>query len=213
MATWTVALLATVGSWFLLWSRWSVLRQLAVRMAGVVVGSVVVGTVGYAIGRLSQQLWVPLRSWTFALAAPLCRVFVPTIEVDADACTIGAGDFAVEIAPECSGYEGVGLTLVFLILFFWMFRARLRFPRVLLLVPPILTMVWLLNVSRIVVLVVVGIRVSSKLAMGSFHSYAGALVVVAVNLAVMLAMLRTPALLRDDGHGGPPEPSAKSPPR
>jgi exosortase E/protease (VPEID-CTERM system) len=196
---WLVALVATVGSWLLLLGSWAALRQLPLRLGGTMAASLVVGTAAYVVGRFSQQLWNPLRRWTFALAAPLSKLLVPAIEVDPQSFTIGTGDFSVEIAPDCSGYEGLGLTLAFLTLFFWVFRARLRFPRVLLLTVPILVTVWLLNIVRIAVLVVLGIRVSAQVALGSFHSYMGSLLVVSVNLAIMFTILRTRSLLRDEG--------------
>jgi exosortase E/protease (VPEID-CTERM system) len=194
---WALALAATLGFWLALWAHWPVLLRLTRRMAPLVAGSVVLAAVAYAGGRFCQRLWEPLRTATFSLAASMAKVLVPAVEIDPSQCVIGVGDFAVEIAPQCSGYEGLGLTLVFVGAFLWFFRDRLRFPRCILLLVVAPLIVWLLNVMRIAGLVAIGVHVSASLALGTFHSYVGSLLFAGANLAIAFAVLRAPMFLRE----------------
>ena len=59
----------------------------------------------------------------------------------------------IEIAPQCSGYEGLALVTVFVTLYLWMFRERIAFPRALWLLPAGLVAMWFANVLRIAALV------------------------------------------------------------
>ena len=68
----------------------------------------------------------------------------------------GIKDFSVSIAPVCSGFEGIGLIWAFLGGYLVLFRRDLRFPQALLLIPIGTVIIWLFNVLRIVVLVLVG---------------------------------------------------------
>jgi exosortase E/protease (VPEID-CTERM system) len=196
-AAWMLALAATLGSWLALWARWPVLLSLARRVAPLAAGSLVLASVAYTGGQFCQRLWEPLRAATFSLAAPMAKVLVPAVEIDPSECVIGVPDFAIEIAPQCSGYEGLGLTLVFVAAFLWFFRHRLRFPRCLLLLLVAPLAVWLLNVLRIAALVAIGVHISAAVALQSFHSYVGSILFAGANLAIMFAVLRTPMLLRD----------------
>jgi len=49
---------------------------------------------------------------------------------------VGTDSFAVEIAWQCSGYEGIGLVWAFLGAYIWFFRRQLRFPQAWLLLLP-----------------------------------------------------------------------------
>ncbi len=48
---------------------------------------------------------------------------------------VGTDSFAVEIAPQCSGHEGIGLVWAVLGACIWFFRRQLRFPQAWLLPP------------------------------------------------------------------------------
>ena len=67
---------------------------------------------------------------------------------------VGTATFEITIAPECSGYEGVGLVTLLLALYLWLFRMHLRFPQALLLFPVGALAVWLANAVRITALIV-----------------------------------------------------------
>ena len=200
-SAWLFALAATLGFWLALWAHWPVLFRLARRVAPLAGTSLALAAIAYTGGRFSQLLWEPLRAATFSLAAPMAKALVPGVEVDPSRFVIGVPEFAVEIAPQCSGYEGLGLTLVFMGAFLWFFRDRLRFPRSLFLLVVAPAIVWLLNVVRIAGLVAVGVRVSARLALQSFHSYVGSLLFAGANLAIMFAVLRAPMFVRDSGRG------------
>ena len=66
---------------------------------------------------------------------PLLRLSYTDIVCQPDERVIGTSTFAVRIATECSGYEGIGLLSVFVVGYLWLFRRDLRFPQALLLWP------------------------------------------------------------------------------
>ena len=127
---------------------------------------------------------------------------------------MGTGAFHVEVAPECSGYEGIGLIWVFLSAYLWFFRRTLRFPQALWLLPVGTVVIWLANVARIVALVAVGAWVSPAVALGGFHSQAGWLAFNAVALG-LVAVSRRARVFAADGRSLPPAspPTAPRPPR
>src|SRR5262249_27554085 len=99
--------------------------------------------------------------------------------------TFGTDRFAVEIAPQCAGYEGVGLAWTFLLAALWLFRDRFRFPRAFLLIAIATALTLLANVARLAALVLVGTYVSDGLAAGGFHSYAGSILFSAITLGTV----------------------------
>ena len=105
---------------------------------------------------------------------------------DLAAFKIGTRQFSVEIAPSCSGYEGIGLNCVFLGVFLCLFRERLRFPRALVLLPLGAALIWSLNALRIFALIVIGTWISPAIAMGGFHSLAGWLAQIVVFLGLVV---------------------------
>jgi len=161
-----------------------------------------------ASARVTQALWVPLTAATFWLVEGLLGVlYSPIVSVPLKQ-TLGTPQFRVTISPECSGYEGIALVLLFLALYFWLFRRALRFPHALLLLPVGVLGMWLTNVLRITLLIAVGTSVSKKVALGGFHSQAGWLFFLSVSLGLMAAghrirLFATPVL---------PQPKASSPP-
>ena len=111
----------------------------------------------------------------------------------------GPAAFHVEVAPECSGYEGIGLIWVFLAAYLWFFRRTLRFPQALWLLPVGTVVIWLANVARIVALVAVGTWVSPAVALGGFHSQAGWLAFNAVALGLVAVSRRARLFAADAG--------------
>ena len=63
--------------------------------------------------------------------------------------------------------------LVFSVLWLWFFRSDYRFPRALLLVPIGVSVMFLLNVTRIAILILIGDGGAPTVATGGFHSQAG----------------------------------------
>ncbi len=133
-----------------------------------------------ALGRILQV--VAFHSVKFVL-----RFFLPNVLVDANSFRIGTPNFTVIIAEACSGMEGLGLVLVFTLVWLWYFRRESRFPQALLLVPCALLCVWMLNILRIAALVLIGNAGGRDVAMVGFHSQAGWIAFTLVALAFSMA--------------------------
>ena len=156
------------------------------------------------IGVAAQDYWRPLSDATLELSRLFLSLVTDSVIYDPEARLIGMGDFRVLIAQQCSGYEGVALVLSFMAFFGYVFRTELRFPHFLLLAPIGVAVIWLSNSFRIAALVVVGAEVSSPLAAGGFHSFAGLALFLLVTIAMALTALRTPFFRRD---GQAPKPA------
>jgi exosortase E/protease (VPEID-CTERM system) len=188
--------LALCGAAFLLWLLWVVplaALRIVVRETGVLLAAaMVIGVAAWAAGRYTQTWWDALREPTLTGVITLLRFVDSTAWAEPRRLLIGAGRFTAEIAPHCSGAEGIGLITVFLGAYFWLFREHLRLRRVVWLIPLGWVAAWATNVLRITLLVWIGGHISPDLAAGGFHSYAGPLLfsVVALGLA---ALSRTPS--------------------
>jgi exosortase E/protease (VPEID-CTERM system) len=138
-----------------------------------------------AAGRWTDQFWGPLAKATFAIVERLLGFIGAEVISRPHEMVVGTPSFSVEIAPMCSGYEGVGLVLVFLAVFLWAYRQELRFPQSFLLLPIGVITIWLANAVRIAALIVVGTYISPSIAQGGFHSQAGWLAFNAVTLGLI----------------------------
>lgn len=121
----------------------------------------------------SQDLWVPAAQVTFDLVRLLLMPLVPTLQADPAARVLSAPNFAVTVSQVCSGLEGVGLILAFCSAWLIFFREEYRFPRALILIPAGVLVVFVLNVIRIAVLVLIGNAGHPAIAIFGFHSQAG----------------------------------------
>ncbi len=145
-------------------------------------------------GGYSRVLWLPSSRLTYALVKSLLSLFVTGIIANPVTMHLGTTKFAVEIAPECSGYEGAGLILAFGVVWLWFFRDECRFPRALILIPAGVVVMYLLNAVRITSLILIGDAGATRIALGGFHSQAGWIAFNAVALAFSLAARRLPWL-------------------
>lgn len=136
-------------------------------------------------GEVAQAFWRPMGSAAFVLADRLLRLVYADVITEPSRLLLGTPGFRVQIAPQCSGYEGIALVVTFLAIYLWLFRERIRFPEALLLFPIAVTAVWLVNVLRIVGLVIIGSSFSRQLSAGAFHSQAGWIGFLAVALAMV----------------------------
>ena len=127
---------------------------------------------------------------TFNCVRSVLSLLLPNLVEDAPSWTIGTQRFAVTVLPACSGIEGLGLVLVFTVVWLWFFRKECRFPQALLLVPCALCAVWMLNIARIATLVLIGNAGAPEVAMIGFHSVAGLVAFTIVALSFSIAMQR-----------------------
>jgi exosortase E/protease (VPEID-CTERM system) len=164
---------------------WHKLMALLRRTWPVLAAGAAIGVGAWAAGGFTEdQLWQPLRRWTLMGTHSLLRLVRDDAFVGADEFVVGLPEFSVTVDPVCSGYEGIGLALVFLGGFLWAFRRELRFPAALVLLPLGMLVVWVGNLVRLAVLVLVG-TVSPTIAVGGFHSYAGSVLFCALVFALV----------------------------
>jgi exosortase E/protease (VPEID-CTERM system) len=155
----------------------------------------------WGTGLLAKSLWEPLARSTLWASYHLSKPLVTAPIYQPETFTIGAAGFRIWIAPECSGYEGMGLVLLLTGAHLWAARRRLRFPRALILLPIGLSVIWLANAVRIATLVTLGAWGYGAVAMDGFHSQAGWLALDAVGLGLILAAGRWSYLTADvPGH-------------
>jgi exosortase E/protease (VPEID-CTERM system) len=146
---------------------------------------------GWVVSRLVRSTWESAAAPTFWASRHLLELVSPEVVSEPDSFELGTPAFRVRIAPECSGYEGVGLVCAFLGLYLALFRRHLRFPHSLVLLPIGALAAWSLNVVRIAALIVIGDSVSPALALGGFHSQAGWLAFNAVALGLVVLAHRS----------------------
>lgn len=159
--TWGLALMA-----YGCWRRWLSASRPAVA-AGVVAGILT-----YAAFFLVRTLW-PLLTWyTFVFVGLMLRALGLPVISDPATALLGTEHFAVRIAPQCSGLEGIALICAFVGAYLWFYRAEYRFPAALLMLPFGVALIWLLNAVRISLLIVIG-QWWSGLAVSGFHTVAG----------------------------------------
>ena len=176
-------LLAFLGHWpAMLFQRAN--RALAVSAVGLGV----LAWLGFFLG---EALWRTAAASTFSIAEAALRLIYDEVRSRPERLVLGTRRFRVSIAPSCSGLEGVGLILAFLGIYLWLFRRELRFPAALVLLPVGAVSIWLLNVLRIVVLIVIGSSGWREIALGGFHSQAGWLTFNAVALGFVAVVNRT----------------------
>jgi exosortase E/protease (VPEID-CTERM system) len=154
-------------------------------------------------GNYIRMLWGPTTNLTFFLSRTLLSLFVSGIVSDPATKLLGTQKFQVIIAPECSGFEGVGLILAFSVFWLWLFRRECRFPQALLLVPAGVVTIFLLNAVRITTLILIGNAGAPQVAAGGFHSQAGWIAFNAVALGFSFAATRVPWLTRRAPHTAP----------
>lgn len=212
---WLLVVAATFVSWMALVASPRELARFAARRSMVLLTAAAAGAASVTAGWLSQTFLGSLPRVTFRCAMPIVSLLVPSVRGDIAASSIATDRIEVVIGAACSGYEGVGLTVVFVATWLYLFRQRLRFPRALLVLPVALATVWCLNIVRIAALVVLGHHVSPEIALGGFHSYAGSLLFVLANLALVFGALRVSWVCRDargaEGFPAAVEPARENP--
>ncbi|MDX1928946.1 MAG: exosortase E/protease, VPEID-CTERM system [Pirellulaceae bacterium] len=138
----------------------------------VLIGSSV-GALAWFAGQWATSVWDLLAFATFQQVWFMLTVLCVDVIQDTSVFMIGTADFAVRIAPECSGYEGMGLAVVFMTTYLWWKRNEHIFPRSLLLVPLSIALMFVVNGVRIAALILIGHFGAQEIALGGFHSQAG----------------------------------------
>ena len=206
VALWVALCLLVAASWCVALAPISQWKGFLVAERRAVLVSLLTGIAVWVFGLLTRLFWRPLAEWTLFFAQGILRMVYPEIEYDATAGTVGTPRMLIEIAPQCSGYEGLALVTVFVGIYLWMFRQRLAFPLALGLLPAGLVAIWLANVLRIAALVVVGTSISPQIAVQGFHSQAGWIAFTAIGLGLIWASHRFGLVAKEA-----PRPAADSP--
>ncbi len=195
VVAWVFSGLATVVLWAMTAlpaASWLVLGR---RMSGVLALGLLVGFGAISMGRWTKSLWTSFHHSTFWGVEHLLRLAFSGVVCEPEQMAVGvsAGDrpFVVTIAPECSGYEGIGLIWALLLGSFWLFRRQFRFPRAFLLLPIGTALMWAANIVRIAGLVSLGALISPKIALGGAHSQAGWIAFNLVGLGLIAGAQRS----------------------
>jgi exosortase E/protease (VPEID-CTERM system) len=174
-----------VALWLLAAAPFRYWCGLVYRERSALLASLAAGTAAFWLGELAHKLWKPLAAGTFWLSKNLLHLFYEDVLYDRADHTLGTPGFLVTIAPQCSGYEGIGLVTVFLAIYLWLFRSQIRFPQALLLFPLGALAIWLANTVRISILIAIGTSFSQEVALGGFHSQAGWIAFSAIALGLI----------------------------
>lgn len=150
-------------------------------------------------GNSSRSLWPWAAATTFDLTRLLVSPFIKDLIVEPATMVIGSRRFLVEIAPECSGLEGVGLMLAFGVTWLTFFGKKCRFPQALLLLPAGAALIFLLNSVRIAALILIGNAGAERIAAGGFHSQAGWIVFNLIALGFTVTAGKVPWLSNKEG--------------
>lgn len=155
------------------------------------------GLLAWRVATAAEASWGALSGPTlhgisalFALVGVAADVYVPDR-------VIGVGEFYVQIAPICSGADGVGLVLVFQGLWLALRRHQLRLGRALLLLPLGAATAFAANVVRLAALILLGASGAEDVAIGGFHSKAGWILFLGVALGSVAVAERWRWLHRD----------------
>ena len=181
--------LAPVQFWSELWQS---------RNDLVLATCLLIGCVVHFVSHWASALWYPLSDLTFAVTKWLLGLVSNDIVSDPEVYLLGTDAFQIQIAPVCSGHEGIGLVAAALALFLVLFRRRLRFPQALLLLPIGIVAIWICNALRITALILVGTYLSRDVALGGFHSQAGWIAFSAVTIAIGAVALRSRVFAKID---------------
>jgi len=151
-----------------------------------------VGFTAIVITDLISKSWASLAVPTMQLSETLLRLFYADVVHEPVTRSLGTPDFQVEVSAACAGYEGIGLIVAFLLLYLTLFRRDFRYPRVLLLFPVGITIIWTLNVVRIATLIAIGTSISPDIALVGFHSNAGWIAFILVSIGMVTLAHRIP---------------------
>lgn len=198
-AAWILLCLGVAATWCLAMAPARACVDFLAEHRKSLLASLAVGVAVWLFGLLTQLFWRPLADGTLLFAYGILREVYPGVEFDPVAGRLGTSRLLIEIAPQCSGYEGIALVVVFVAVYLWLFRGRVRMPGALWLFPAGIAAIWVANVMRIAALVVVGTEISPGIAAQGFHSQAGWLAFTVIALGLIGVSHRTGLVASDDG--------------
>jgi exosortase E/protease (VPEID-CTERM system) len=197
VAAWFALGLLVLAFWSLAALTLDVWARLARRLWVQCLAGTAVGVAAWGGGELLAGLWRPLADMTLWSVWGVLQMFSGEAVCQPERRIVGTESFAVSIAPQCSGYEGIGLVLVFFGAYLWIFRQELRFPAALLLLPVAAIASWLCNVARIAALIGIGAAGHPHVAVEGFHSQAGWLAFNGIALGLVALTQRLRVFARD----------------
>lgn len=156
------------------------------------------GLLAWRAAAAAEGLWGLLTFSTLHAVGWLLGLVADGVVVIPAEKVIGLGDFEVEVAPICSGVDGLGLVVLFQAVWLSLSRSRVRLPRALVVLPFGALAALAANVLRMAALVLVGASGREELAMGGLHSKLGWLLFTAIALASVAAAERVPLLRHVD---------------
>jgi exosortase E/protease (VPEID-CTERM system) len=194
--TWVTMGLSMLGLWAAaaipvrLW--WPLARRGG---AAVLLAGIVVGIAAEEASRLAIKIWESDPGQTLTRATlwstySLLHLVCPNPVCRPADWIVGTPSFAVKVYGHCSGAEGMTLILVFVAACLAVFHRRYRFPRALLLLPLGVSLMWVANVLRIVLLVAIGHWGYPSVADKGFHTHAGWLTFNLIGLGVVVSSRR-----------------------
>jgi len=171
----------------------SAASQLVRRTGPSWIFALIAAAAAWRLAAVSWSLWNTtngraLTTVTFDFIHLLLSIVFPNVVANRAKLSIGTSRFAVQIGDACSGFEGLGLVLIFGLLWLWFFREEIRFPQALWSLPAGLLPMWILNAVRIVLLISIGHFGAERIALGGFHSQAGWIAFSGVTLAYAAAL-------------------------
>lgn len=152
-----------------------------------------IGSLVWWLGSTTQTLWNSMNHATFMLVFHGLELIHGEVYISLTETQkiIGIDNFLVNIAPACSGYEGIGLITAFTAVYLYSFREDFRFPLAFLLFPLAAIIIWLFNALRIIALINIGEFWSPEVAVWGFHSQAGWITFIVASLLLMLIAHRS----------------------
>ncbi len=200
-SAWTIAGTGTAVFWLLAFAPFRfwlfLIREYAVNLlAGLLLGICAVVLLEMFVKQeapLAQKtLWDSLSGLTLQIVYSLLRFFYSGLIYQPESLVLGTSKFSVEITYACSGIEGISLITIFIVVYLWLFRQKLRFPQVFWLFPIGILTIWLANAFRIALLIAVGSSFSSEVAAEGFHTQAGWIFFTIISLGLVTLTHRLP---------------------
>lgn len=147
----------------------------------------------------ASSLGHALQFACLAGSSALLRVFYPHVYSNPTSMILGTPHYMVFISGVCSGIEGLALVLVLTVAWLIFTRREVRLARAAMLVPVALVFVWLMNIVRVAMLVMIGDAGHPRIADKGFHSEAGWITFNMASLGFLFVAQRVTWFRKDDG--------------